>query len=222
MHETHRTDFADAMTILAEALDVELTVRRMETYWTVLNRFEWPAVERALHAALERKWFKFPQPGELIELIEGTPTERQDEAESAWRQLWKALDHGTYRSLFCEDRVLAETIRDLFGGWPQAGELPRADSDQGPMYQVRHKEFLAAYANLRRQGHAYDPYLPGRIERDNTAEQLAAFGQGAMITYLPRRGTADAIELRALLPDHPLAVLTAAQARQALPEGNAR
>src|SRR5262245_3558992 len=145
MQDEHRAPFAQCMTVLAEALDADLQRSRLEIYWRVLSPYDWSAVEAVLEGALRRKWFKFPQPGELVEWLEGTPDERREAAEHAWRQLWQALGHGTYRSLFCEDRVLAETIRQVLGGWTEAGMLPRGDSEQAPMYRARQKEFVAAY-----------------------------------------------------------------------------
>ena len=73
MEETDRKAFRDAFLLVGIALDVEITKPRIDLYWTILKEYEWPTVEKALQLAVKSKWFKFPEPGELIELIEGSP-----------------------------------------------------------------------------------------------------------------------------------------------------
>jgi hypothetical protein len=114
-----------------------------ELYWRNLEPYPWEQVEWALAEAVRRcKWM--PRIAELLEFLEGDPVLQ---AEHAWGQFWAALqtDTGTYSSVYFEDRALPETIRRVFRSWPEAGWLPRSDSENGPMYQVMHKQFLAVY-----------------------------------------------------------------------------
>jgi hypothetical protein len=78
---------------------------------------------------------------------------------------------------------------------------------------------VAAYVTLAKRGATYDPYLIGRTEAENSPQNLVEFGLGTAVTYLPLQGEPEAVELAALLPDHPIAALLAARERKALPEG---
>lgn len=154
-------EFFGELLALAEALDVELSERRMEIYWRVLSDYDWPVVQSVLGNAMRRKWFKFPQPGELIELIDGNP---DDQAEHAWRQAVEATRTiGMYRSVVFEDPATAETIRQVFGGWPEACQMDA----EGPMHQAKHKEFLTSYRVIRRTCGRGDGYLTGITESQN-------------------------------------------------------
>jgi hypothetical protein len=219
MKPTDETTFVQLMAVLGETFGKEVSPSLASIYFRAFEAWGLDAFEKAVNKAVVSLKF-FPKPVEIIELIEGNAADHITLAEQAWHQLWQALDRsGTYRSLFCEDRVLAETIRRMFGDWPAAGMLPRPESDQGPMYQVRHKEFVATYARLLKTREAFEPYLMGRTESENDAGALAAFGQGQLVTYLPRTGGPESVELRALMPDHPLVALLEAQDRKALPSG---
>lgn len=155
-----REAFAGLMAALAETHNEALTPQRLEIYFRVLA--DWPieVVAAAVDAAIRRLKF-FPKPAELIELIEGSP---EDRAEHAWQQFLVAVARcGTYRSLYCEDVVLAETIRRVYGSWADAGHVPRPEYD-APGHQVHHKNFVSAYRNLARHPERWDPHLVGIIE----------------------------------------------------------
>lgn len=211
--------FAQLMAVLGETFSKDVSPKLIDIYFKAFERWPIEAFEQAVNQAVMTCKF-FPKPVELIELLEGTPDDQRERGELAWRQLWKALACGTYRSLFCEDRVLAETVRQVIGGWMEAGMLPRPESEQGPMYRARQKEFVAAYVSLAKRGGSFDPYLIGRTEAENSPPNLVEFGMGTAVTYLPLQGEPDAVELAVLLPDHPIAQLQAARERRALPEGD--
>lgn len=219
MLASDKARFVQLMAVLGETFGKDVSPTLASIYFKAFTAWDLDTFEAAVTKAVVTLRF-FPKPAELIELIEGTATDHTAMAEQAWYQLWRALGHaGTYRSLFCEDRVLAETIRRLFGDWPATGMMPRAESNDGPMYQVRHKEFVATYVRLLKAREPYEPYLIGRTESENDVRALAAFGQGHQVTYLPRSGAPEPIELRALMPDHPLVALMEAQERKALKSG---
>lgn len=210
--------FVQLMAVLGETFAKDVSPTLAGIYFKAFEQWPLARFEKAVDRAVVILKF-FPKPVELIELMDGTPSDHTAQAEDAWRQLWKALSHGTYRSLFCEDRVLAETVRQLFGDWPAVGMLPRPESDEGPMYRVRQKEFVTAYTRLLTRHLSYQPYLVGRTEADNDTKALAAYGQGQLVTYLPRTGEPEPVELRALMPDHPLVALIEAQEQRALLSG---
>jgi hypothetical protein len=139
---------------------------RLKGFWLTLQRFDWAEVEHALSEAMTRKWYPFPQPADLIALIEGNPDDR---AELTWGHLWDYFNHGgsTYDSLYCEDALVAECIRVVFGGWLQAGLCPRPDADDPEAritYQTYHKTWVQTYKALAHQRRGFEGYLPGRRE----------------------------------------------------------
>ena len=217
MQLSDRDAFFDALTTVAEAFDKKLSPQLMALYFEVLTDYSLEVLQVAMAQAMTSCRF-FPKPVELIELMDGRPEEH---AEQAWTQVYAALNSaGTYRSLSCADAVTAETIRVIWRSWPEAATLPRPESDDGPMYQVTHKEFLAAYQRLARRQHdgeRFEPYLQGRLEADNSPDKLAAYHQGELVTYLPRTGRPEARPLALLCPTHPLVALAPAQARGLLP-----
>jgi hypothetical protein len=196
--------FSEALIVLAEAFDVRLSAARINLYFEGLSDRGWPAVETAFGQALRTCKF-FPKIAELRELAAGGSHE--DQAEHAWSQFWLVLQRfGTYRSLYCEDPVLAETVRRLYGSWADAGNIPRIEADSAA-HQVHHKNFVTTYGDLARHPQPYDPYLVGQIEATNLAT-LAYWERGMPlepeVTYLPRQGNPESRPLRVLQPDHVL------------------
>jgi hypothetical protein len=208
-----RDAFFEALTTLAETFDKKISPQLMALYFEVLTDYSLEVLQVAMGQAMTMlRWF--PKPVELIELMDGRPEEH---AEQAWTQVYAALNSaGTYRSLYCADAVTAETIRLIWRSWPEAATLPRPESDDGPMYQVTHKEFLAAYQRLERRqrdGERFEPYLQGRLEADNSPDKLAAYRQGELVTYLPRTGRPEARPLAQVLPAHPLVALATSETK---------
>jgi hypothetical protein len=102
--------FARLMALLAETFNKDFTVQRVEIYARALAEYPIEIIAAAVDEGIRRLRF-FPKPAELIELIEGSP---DDQAEHSWGQFWLALNRsGTYRSLHCEDVILAETILNV-------------------------------------------------------------------------------------------------------------
>ena len=143
-------EFFAELLALAEALDVELSDRRMEIYWRVLEEYDWPTVQRALAEGMRRKWYKFPQPGELVELIEGP---RKDEAEHAWTQIQELVrDYGAEYPLACYDPAFAEAIAIFAGDWIHACQRIEAISEQYHKAAARAKqESMRAEREVRQQ-----------------------------------------------------------------------
>jgi hypothetical protein len=112
--------------------------------------------------------------------------------------------------VLCEDSVLSETIRRVFGSWPEAAYLPRPEGHASPAYQARRKEFLDTYRMLRRQPALFNAYLVGRFEGENTATS-PSWTHGSLpepvVYWLPKGGEPQKRRLRDVLPDHPLVKL---------------
>jgi hypothetical protein len=207
------------MAVLVEVFDKELTPQRVEIYFRALAAYPIDRIVDAVEEAVRTLKF-FPKPAELIELIEGSP---EDQAEHAWLQFWAALTRGgTYRSLYCEDGVVAETIRRLYGSWADAWNIPRPESDP-PGHQIHHKNFVATYRDLTRQRQRWDFYLVGKFEAENLAT-MSTWTQGIpaepLVTYLPVHGDPEPRSLRAISPTHPLIALIDRITQPALAAGD--
>jgi hypothetical protein len=212
----NRKPFSEAMAVLLTYYGGTMSPEIQELYWRNLEPYPWQQVEWVLAEAVRRcKWM--PRIAELLEFLEGDPVLQ---AEHAWGQFWAALqtDTGTYSSVYFEDRALPETIRRVFRSWPEAGWLPRSDSENGPMYQVMHKQFLAVYQQVRRDRQACPAYLVGIFEADN--RNLDDYRRGLLpepgIIYVPRQGPPKVRPLSSVLPEHPIALALAE--RLSLPE----
>ena len=157
-------EFFAELLALAEALDVELSDRRMEIYWRVLEEYDWPTVQRAMAEAMRRKWYKFPQPGELIELMDGS---LKDRAEQAWLELNEMRrDYGPYHGLLCEDPIFAEAIRIVWVDWIDSCRYLRGGHEEGgaALYSL-HQDFVNAYKLATERELPQMPvYFPGLRE----------------------------------------------------------
>jgi hypothetical protein len=209
--------FSEALIVLAEGFDAKLSAARINLYFEGLRDLDWPVLEAAFGQVLRTCKF-FPRVAEIWDIVAGGSLEER--AEHAWRQYCLALEcGGTYRSLYCEDLVLAETIRRLYGSWADAGNIPRGEADP-PAYQVHHKNFVTTYSDLDRHPQRYEPYLVGRIEATNLIT-IGRWERGMplepAVIYLPRQGTPDSRPLRALQPDHPLVRILDKAVQPALP-----
>lgn len=65
MPSQHREDFSKSMALLAVSLGFELDEPTIGVYWHSLRMIPAEIRREAFHLAIDRKWFKFPQPGEL-------------------------------------------------------------------------------------------------------------------------------------------------------------
>jgi hypothetical protein len=136
-----REPFAQAMLVLAEAIQQKLVDGHLERHWSILQRYPWSLVEKGLQQAMCRRWFEFPKPCELAELIEGAIAYM---AEQRWLQLQEAVrEVGPHHSINCEDRAFAEAIRVLFADWPSA--CRRLRQAEGAERTMLRKDFLLAY-----------------------------------------------------------------------------
>jgi hypothetical protein len=213
--------FAGFMAVLEEVFGKDLNPQLVEIYFRALANWPIERIAAAVDEAVRTLKF-FPKPAKLIELIEGSPADR---AERAWQQFWLALIlGGTYRSLYCEDGTLAETIRRLYGSWADAWNIPRPESDP-PGHQIHHKNFVSTYRDLARQRQRWEPYLIGKFEAENLAT-MSTWTRGIpaepLVTYLPVDGDPEARPLRAISPQHPLIALIDRLTQPALSAGDAQ
>lgn len=80
---TDRVDFARAMTVLATALQQELDEAVIGVYWNRLKDVPHALLMAAFGKALERRWFRLPQPAELKLIAAEIASERRQLAAAA-------------------------------------------------------------------------------------------------------------------------------------------
>jgi hypothetical protein len=149
------------MLVLGEAIQQPIPQGYLDLHWTILERYPWSMVERGLQEALHRRWFEFPKPADIGELIEAGMAR---EADRQWLQLQEAVrEVGPHYRIICEDPALAEAIRLLFASWPEA--CHRLREAEGVERTMMRKDFLRAYRMAwdRSLSHA-DQYLKGLRE----------------------------------------------------------
>lgn len=154
--------FAGHLAGLAEALAAPLSQAQITAYFGALRKYELESVVRAINEALiTLRWF--PKPVELIDLIEGAPSEQ---SLQAWHLVTDAIQRGGYySSLYTDNPLIAFAIRRTFTSWMEAAnELPAASS---PTYTSLSKRFMAAFDLAKKQPAPVDCYFLGFYEMQN-------------------------------------------------------
>ena len=185
-----RERFAQAMIVLAESIEINLTDGSLARHWSILRQYAWPLVECGLRKAMCRRWGQFPKPKEIAELIEAAIG---DMGERAWLQLQEAVRAvGPHHSIRCEDPALAETVCILFADWPSACRRLR-EAEEAERTMLR-KDFLKTYRLAwERSASNTNGYLPG------LRELWQAHGLNEEMLPVMQIGEAD--------PPRPLAIL---------------
>lgn len=172
-----------------------------------LNDAQWAAYLDALQpfpaamlAAAASAWIRqsrwFPAVSDLLSLLAPAVSSEQA-AHLAWTTVERALRSvGTYRSVTFEDGAIGETVRQVFGSWPAAGQF---DVDS-PGWAIRRQSFLALYPVVAART-AGPVTLQGR---DRSAPALVAHVPGLPAPHA------------ALSPSEPLRELSQAEAETAL------
>lgn len=162
MTDADRARFTRVMFALAETWKEPMSELRLEGYWVGLNDCKIEQIEDAAAKAIRGATY-FPRPAELRELIFGNA---EHKAEIAWMS-WKnaARRFGGAASLVIEDAALAETLVQIFGGWPEAC----AKELSPEMWASTRKEFDRVYRVMRERGVNGVRYLIGSHERNNSA-----------------------------------------------------
>lgn len=135
---------------------------------------------KALEIPFRKKFFGFPQPGELIELMKGSGG---DKAVEAWGVYFDAMrQHGVYRTVEFQDGRIGRTL-ELMGGWVQSGEWLESEM------QYRRTEFMKIYNSLPDMMSHEPRLLPGLHRIANTAlgflkvdhDEVVRIGQVGMV-----------------------------------------
>ena len=172
MTTSEATELAKMLGAMAELYGHKLTDAQLALYIATMADFPLASVRAAAKTYMRApgsKWF--PKPGELVELIDGNP---EDRANQAWLALGEAIRWvGAWKPLVVADRCWAKAVEQVFGGWPEACEA-RGEMNE-PTWQAKRKEFASAYRWHRAHQDASDhpAWMSGLTSRANVATKTA-------------------------------------------------
>ncbi len=135
--------FLARLNILAELFDAKFSEAKQQLYFDALSDVDLPALIDAMQQAARSCKF-MPKPVELRELALGRD---EDHAEDAWLQFRADMRRiGSYGAWDEHDRVVMDTVRDVFGGFGNACRIELTPE----MWQARKKEFIRVYVGYNR------------------------------------------------------------------------
>lgn len=145
MTERDRPAFAEAMYLLGETFNEQVSEIRSEGYFDALREFDIAQVNAAVRLALRTCKF-FPKPVELRELLLG---DREANADAAWSALIAEVRRVGYLGWpSFDDENIMRTVKDIWGHWHRLCEtLP----GEGPELVGWIKQFKSAYGTVQRR-----------------------------------------------------------------------
>jgi hypothetical protein len=121
--------------------DYALNEVQIAMFTESLAPFDAVAVNEAAKRHMRESKF-FPAVSELLALLRGPEMSPEAQAQLAWTTFERALARaGAYNGVTFEDGAIGETVRQVFGGWPQAC----AFDTHGAAWAIRRQSFLAVY-----------------------------------------------------------------------------
>ena len=172
MTEADREVLAEALHVLGETFNEQVSTIRAEGYFDALRDYAIEDVNRAVRMALRTCRF-FPRPVELRELIAGDPNAN---ADAAWSALLREVQHVGYIGTphFDDARVL-RAIQNTWGSWQRLCEtLP----GEGPELVGWVKQFKAAYQSVDRR--ANQELVAGKLPAQIRAKVLELVSRKSM------------------------------------------
>lgn len=155
------TKFAALIVGIGEIYGKAFTAVTIETYWNVLQSFEFEAVKQAvyLHLGNVDTGKYLPKPADLILAIQGSS---YTQALQAWTKVVTAMQrYGGYTSLAFDDALIHAVIADM-GGWQK---LCVSETKQLPFIAREFQERYRGY--VIKTPKSYPKYLVGLIESQN-------------------------------------------------------
>ncbi len=138
-----KAELIKKLLILAETLKTDINDRLAETYWMIFKNYPDDALNQAINYAMKTCIF-FPKPVELIELIEGSPS---DKSLAAWNLTLKAIRSIGGHNVppqFEDNRIMA-VIADM-GDWEEFCRIDNAKD----LY-LKEKSFREKYQHYLKQ-----------------------------------------------------------------------
>lgn len=162
MTDRERPEFAKALAVLSQAHNESVNELRAEAYWLALNDIPLVDFQRACFRAMRELRF-FPKPVELRDLVFGSVQDAIESAWTSWRNAARRL--GGTTSVAFSDAALAETLKQIFGGWPEACACELSPE----MWSAKRKEFERVYRLMREKSWSAPHMLAGSHERNNAS-----------------------------------------------------
>lgn len=159
--ESQKIEFAELMESVMAVYGKDVNKFILKTWFACLQKYDMPSVTRAFEIHVRKCKFA-PKPSEIIEIIEGSGS---DKAGTAWVKVHKAIRCiGKYESIVFDDALIHAVISDM-GGWSYLCEGQEKD------LVFRQKEFETKYRAFcdREILPEYPQKLIGRYEKDNLA-----------------------------------------------------
>ena len=165
----NKKDFAVQMAVLEEVFNKTMSDKKAQIYFRLLNNYSVKSLEKAVaHLLKTKRITTFPLPAEIIEAIEGTPTDKAMKALEKARRAQE--DYGYYDSVKFDEPAIHSVI-EAMGGW--------LDFAKVDLYGYPAKEFCDFYyAFSRDTTKRHVERLIGRHEIDNRGKGL--------IDHIPR------------------------------------
>lgn len=167
--------FSAKLAIVAELYNKELSAAQQVLYWDCVSDLPLDALLQALFFLAGTGEF-FPKPVDIRKAVLG---DAEEATEAAWLS-YKAEAHriGAYETPVFEDGALGETIRAVFGGWPEACFIELSPE----MWASKRKEFGRVHAVFMKRGSSTTPCrLAGVIEQDR---QLRGYDMDAGLVHV--------------------------------------
>lgn len=151
----NRKLFAEYVALMGEVFEKEITEAIRNLYWRILEPYSDEQAERAFKTVIATRKF-FPKPAELLEVLEGTPEDRAQEALE--KVLWAVRHVGPYASVTFDDPKIHGAI-EAMGGWIAFQDCTMDE------WTWRQKDFLRHYAIQTAKGQP--DHLAGLVELAN-------------------------------------------------------
>jgi len=165
--------FAEAMALLAEVYDREVSEQLVGIYFEALRELSIEELCSAIGNLIKTRVFpSFPKPAEIIVACRGTDDDR---ALRAWLTALDALRRiGPWDSVrFARDPVIHSVV-EAMGGW---GRFCEMEKDEVPF---RQKDFMQYYRLLHNEKHP--EHLAGIFEIDNSEKGLLKWAKRSIVT----------------------------------------
>lgn len=161
MNQADKTNFAQALAVLAEIHTKKLSPQFLDAYWNALKKYEYKEVMRSLNQlVVDPDVGQFmPKPADIVRYIEGN---NETKALVAWGKVMRAIrEVGAWESVIFDDSKIHAVIMDM-GGWIELCRKTTRELD----FMAR--EFEKRYCSYQYRGaDNYPVKLIGRSEQVN-------------------------------------------------------
>lgn len=133
----------------------------IDVWWSACEKYDFDRIKKAfnLHVLDPDRGRFYPKPGDIVQKIEGTVTER---SLLAFGKMFSAIKRvGQYSNLIFDDAAIHAAIEDM-GGWPK---LCAIEEKNISFFQHQFTELYCAYA--QKDFYLYPPVIIGIVGSDD-------------------------------------------------------